>query len=525
MYSTSYADEEKRLYKRLAFWIGGGALALVLVISIWFQGLGVIGLFDVLIRNTGVTLGVLALIAGVVLFLVAFNRGWNLATIIGIGVGAAVLFASPLVFGGYLTAHQYASDVKQVDEKVDYADRAPWTVSNAFASRDQGDIIGDRLAVNYTPAGKDAKAADGNGTSRYTTLIEGRSALGMTGYAGVQSLNMPTTGVIPNDASSYCEFDGQNSGKRLGAFWPWVNLNWSIKSQKPAAHWNKDDAYGYCNSDGDPVVVVPLWKYEGFFFPTKAPNGAMVYTDGTLEHYSAKQLKDEGIAGATYPRSVAAEQRESINGGGSLADWWGSRYGYDTTSKDDEDTNSENEEGNVASNTEFTVITSGEDMEYVTPLNPRGSSQSLTAVSSVQATQTSDGRAPVVVNKNPDLPSTSTLATSIRESSINGDNQWTSRWASGMTIYEILPAQNGHWVASIGQGQAVSYRADIAPDGTIVVTNSDTGQKSGSDNDKESKDSVTKSSGKDLKDMSDEELYNLIHDATDELEERNNSSN
>lgn len=538
--------EDKRTLKLFALGVAG-VIAVILFFPIWNSGLGVIGFFDTIIRHVAVTggivLGLAALGFATFIFMRESNRAekasnsrYNrygdrktddeltdlgparfMASKLWLGIGVVVagvaLIVAPLVLGGYATASQYADGVKTVEEPVNYADRAPWTVSDAFSSRDQGDIIGDRVDVNYVPASRDADAADGEGLSRYTTLIKGRSAFGAVGYAGVQTLDMPTTGVIGNKASHYCEFEGADSGKRLGAFWPGVNMNWSITSKMPAAHWDKDDAYGYCN-DGTPVVVVPIWKYEGFLFPTKAPNGAMVFTEGKLNHYNAEELAEEGIAGPTYPRSVAASQRKAINAGGTLADWWGSRYGYDTTEKDDEDTNAD-------AVSEFTMITSDGEMRYVTPLNPRGSSQSMTAIVSIPAVQTKNGLAPTIVNTSPDLPSTSTLATSIKESSVNGDSAWTNRWASGMMIYEILPAQDGHWVASIGQGQAVSYRADIAPDGTIVVTNSDTGQ--ASDGKAEDKDSVTVKSDKALKDMTDEELYETIREATDELESRNST--
>src|SRR5699024_12146335 len=83
------------------------------------------------------------------------------------------------------------------------------------------DIIGDREGVHYVPAARDAEAVDGEGTSRYTTLVKGRSVLGLTGYQAIQTLQMPTTGPIPSEASSYCEIpDGMND--RLRAFWPSV---------------------------------------------------------------------------------------------------------------------------------------------------------------------------------------------------------------------------------------------------------------------------------------------------------------
>lgn len=491
-----------------------GAIALVLAFPFWFSGLGFIAFLDSIVHHLAYVVAVL-LIVGAILASLFFWERVKRPLLLAIGGGIAVIAGIGIfVTSGYGTATQYASAVTEVDEPVNYADRAPWVVSDSYSNRDQGDIVGDRVGVHYVPASKDSDAADGAGTSRYTTLIDGRAPIGLHGYEGIQTLNMPTTGTIPSDASSYCEMpEGMND--RLGAFWPGHNLNWNINAKKPNAHWNKDDAYGYCDGD-DPVVVVPLWKYEGFWLPTKTPDGAAVYKDGNVTLMDSEKLAEEKIQGPTYPTSVAEAQRKSINAGGSLFDWWGYRYGYDTTEKDDEDTN----EG---ATTEFTLITADGEMQYVTPLTPRGTSQSMTAVSYVPAVQTKEGRQPIVVNTNPDLKSTSTIATTIKESSVNGDNAWTTRWASGMTIYEVLPAQEGHWAASIGQGQAVSYRADIDPDGKITVTNSDTGQSSDKDSE-EAEESVTVDGGKPLSEMTDEEVYDLIHEATDELEKRNSST-
>lgn len=425
----------------------------------------------------------------------------------------------------YLVGKAYTAGSTTQKTTTNFADRAPWTVSNNFAQRDQGDVIGDRLGVHYVPASADSKATAGDGagtgTSRYTVLVKERGMLGTGGYEAVQTLTMPTTGVIPSDASSHCGLpDDMND--RLGSAWPWHSLSWAIHSKGLFLHWNEDDAYGYCSTSGVPTIVVPLFGYEGFWNVTEVPKGAAVYTPDGVQIMTADELDHAGIQGPTYPRSLATKQREAINAGGSLTDWWGSKYGYDLTdAEDDEDTNNEN-------SSEFTLITADtKAVQYATPLTPRGSSESLTAISTVPARQSKNReREPLTINTSPDLAATSTLETSIKESSVHGDNAWTTRWSAGMRVYEILPAQNGHWVASIGQGQAVSYRADIAPDGTVTVVNADTGQSSDSEADGGSKatDSVTVRGGKPLSEMSEAELLKLMQDATTELQKRENSS-
>lgn len=482
----------------------GIAVALLILIGIpgWFSGLGFLAAYDTAFR----ILGPIFLIIGIPLLLTGAGYLFEKPIATGAGIVLTLGGAGYFIVGhDYLVGHKYAEDTVAVEEVTSYAERAPWNVTNSYAQRDQGDIIGDRDSVHYVPASQDSKAADGEGTSRYTTLVEARAFLGMAGYEAVQVLGMPITGTIPGGSSTYCEFPDHMESK-LDTFWPWHSLSWDIHAKAPLAHWNTDDAYAYCAGD-EPVVVVPLWEWDGFLWATKVPNGAAIYSSEGVQILSAEELVEEGIEGPTYPRTVAERQRDTINSGGSLADYWGKRYGYETTSKDSEDTNGEN-------NTEFTLVTTGGEMMYVTPLTPRGSSQSITAVSEIPAQQSEHGREEIRINTSTDLPATSTIMTNIKESSVDGDNAWTTRWASGMSVYEVLPGKDGKWIASIGQGQAVSYRAEITPEGAVTVTNTE--RKSAP----EDEESVTVESDKPLAEMSDSELLTLIQQATEELQER-----
>ena len=518
-------------------WITLGLIlvALAAIPVIWFKGLGVLAVAETLLRDKFYLLALVAL--PVVIALLCWGRSealkdglrpserqahpvakklteWGtIATLVALVGGAYAFAVHP-----YVVAKSYTTDTTTVNEQTSYADRAPWVVANNYAQRDQGDVIGDRGSVHYVPAPQDAqaKAGDGagEGTSRYTVLVKERGVLGTGGYAAVQTLTMPTTGTIPGNASDFCKIpDGMS--KRLETIWPWHALSWSIHAKAPFAHWDNDDAYGYC-ADGKPQVIVPLFKYSGFWNVTKVPNGAAIYDESGVRVLSAEELAQANIEGPTYPRTIAAAQRSAINAGGSLMEWWGSKYGYDLTDDDEEDANGEN-------SSEFTLVRpENHELSYVTPLTPRGSSQSITAISAVPAVQQGAGRAKLVINTATDLPATSTLVTAIKESSVKGDNAWTTRWSAGMGVYEILPARDGHWAASIGQGQAVSYRADIAPDGKVTVVNAETGQSS--DRGKASNDSVTVKSEKPLNEMSEKELLDLIQQATGELQKRQSAN-
>lgn len=497
--------------------LAGIVLLIIFGIAFWFAGWGFIAALETLTRP----LLPLLVVVGIPLAITAFfglkayygvSRRSGLFTTLAV-VGAVGAIAGTVYLGARLSYENdqiYSQNIKTVEVTSNYADRAPWTVANNYAQRDQGDIVGERDAAHYVPAPTDAQAEDGVGTSRYTVLIEGRAPLAQTGYAGVQTLNMPTTGTLPSGVSSTCTTP-ENMDKRLGNFWHQHNLGVDIAAQRPNAHYSKDDVYGYCDGDS-PVIVVPLWKYEGVWHVTKAPAGIAVYTEDGVKVYDEAETAKLDIQGPTYPRSLAEIQRSSINGSGTWGEWFGKSYGYETTEKDDEDANKDN-------TTEFTMISGDGKMDFVTPLTPRGSSQSMTALAEIGAVQTGKGRNEVVINTSPQLPATSTITTSIKESSVHGDSNWSTRWSSGMAVYEILPGKDGHWVASIGQGQAVSYRADIAPDGSVTVTNSDTGASSGEGTDTTTE-SVTVPGSKPLSEMSDAELLDQIDQATTELQRR-----
>src|SRR5699024_11681024 len=140
----------------------------------------------------------------------------------------------------------------------------------------------------------------------------------------------------------------------------WHSMSWSIHAKAPLAHYDTEDAYGYCDGE-DPTIVVPLFKYEGFWALKKVPAGAAVYTTDGLRVLSGEELVEEGVEGPTYPRSVAITQRKAYNSGGGWGSWISDRYGYDLTDKDTEDANA----GNTS---EFTLIGDDGTMQYVTPL-------------------------------------------------------------------------------------------------------------------------------------------------------------
>ena len=417
------------------------------------------------------------------------------------GVGFVIALIYMFAVQNYITYHAY-SQRAQVTESVStsYNDRAPWVVANSYAARDQGDNVGSRGDVNHVPV-------PGGESSRYTTIITGRGFMGMTGYDSVREFDLPKVGTIPQTASSTCNMP-TSMDKRWDTFWPTRSLERELSFKAPLSHWSMEDLYGYCK-DKKPVVVLPLWKYEGFWTVTKVAAGAAVYDESGLRVLSPKELVAEKIEGPTYPGSLVKTEREALTAMGSIGDWYANRSGYELTNKDDND-------ANIANNSDFTLVGTDNKLYYTTPLTPRGTAQNIVALMVAPAQQipgSNNGKYRIETSVN--LPATSTIENNLRSVSVSGDNDWTTRWAAGMKVYEIVPNKNGHWSASIGLGQVVNYRADIAPDGSVSVTRTDGGVPS-----KKPEDTVTVQGGKPLSEMSKEELARLIKSATDELAKR-----
>lgn len=409
------------------------------------------------------------------------------------GIGTLVGVAAATIFGfayqGYVVDHTYAQRIEVTESVPDLTDRAPWVLADTYASRDQGDDVGDRGRVRHVPVA-------GSATSRYTTLITGRDAMGRVGYSSVRVYDLPKTGPIPQGAATSCEVP-ESMTKRWGAFWPTRSLNREMHLANPLLHFDESDLYAYCK-DGSPVVVMPLWRYEGWFVVTKVAAGVAVYDTEGFRILDNEHVSE--VEGPTFPQSLAARLRSSLPASGSWSDWISKRGGYDTSDKDSGDTNA----GNT---TEIGLVGTDKNFRYVTPLTPRGTSQNLTALLHVDART---GRA--VVSTGLNLPATSSIENAIRSASVSGDPNWATRWSSGMRVYEMVPASGGHWVASIGLGQVVNYRADISPDGSVTVTNTD-GTATG-------KPTVEVNSGKPLSQMTEDELVALIEAAAKELRNR-----
>ena len=427
-----------------------------------------------------------ALIAGV-LAAVLLTRENGFGFLLG---GAAVVW---LIAGGiglnYMQGHKLSESVVVTDKSpndVSFRERAPFDVAVATSKRTLGDTTGDA-----TGTVKALPSAGDNG--EYTTSVIRRGMF--KGYESTQVLTPPLFGGSSSKDVRFCEFD-PTAELRFGGAGFNNNLDRAIGLRVPlGTNADKDDAFVVCDGD-TPKLYAPLTKQKGFAVTTRVPAGVAVYNGKTGD------LKiEENYSGnlPVYPASIATAQRESSKDSGSFFDSLFGRAGFEDTGKDGDDPNGENR-------AEFGLSTAdGKKHQYVTPLNSRGSSSSIIALGVGDGSTVKNGELNTFnVYKYPkDAPrqANSAVAASITGEVLGGYK------AQGLTVFEIAPAADGKWVASIGKSQSILYRAVIDEAGVITLT----------DETKSDGESAEVDAGKPLDQMSPEELKRLGERVLDEL--------
>lgn len=403
-------------------------------------------------------------------------------TVVCAGVSILLLFVAP-----YWQANRYAGSIQESTTHIDYQYRAPFVVAEQLANRDLDQVIGDRVGAHAV------QTAERPG--QYTSLVVRRGF--MQGYEAVQVIQPPLVG-SQSSTSTACLMDTSHTLK-LDGWTPWNDLGRAISFQRPLSWWNEKDVYGLCAGE-TPVVVVPLTTLDGFWpLLTERPDGVAVYTGGEVTIHAADAIPAD-LPGPTYPRSLAAAQRESSLASGGFWDYWFNRVGYDTAGAGADDPNAENA-------ADFSLVNDAGQPHYVTPLTPVGSSESLVALSQVSSRQSGIQLNPVhVFSYAQPRPALSTS-----ENRIRSDFSDLPGWASGMRVMEITPAAKDTYVASIGQNQVVTYRMLIASDGSVSILDKAGGAPTGN---------APASPEEDTSQLSTEELQRRIKAYTDELVKR-----
>lgn len=443
------------------------------------------------------------------------TSGTRMAIAVGTSVALSLGAFAYLATSGYYRAHIYNEDAMTVvEEQVpDYADRVPYDVALSTASRNLQNTTGDLKSPKFL--------ADAGTNGEWNALITRRGFA--TGYESVQVSQIPNYGLGQAKDVSFCQFPEGEQMQWNGGMW-WNSLKRSLYSQtSPSVRVSDGSVYAYCQGD-TPVVVMPLQRTEGFWVTHEVPFGVATYSDGKIQILTDSADIAE-IPGPTNPQDLVAAQRKALAATGSLWDYVFDRSGWYASDSDGGSTqvDSEGKETTRYNNpSEIQLSRENGGSDFVTPLTPPGSSESIVGVSVSNAKMTTPGKLePIVVHTYANGNTRS--ANSAVSDNIKSQYSTLSAWANGMQVYEIVPQADGNWVASIGQQQSVVYRAIITREGTITLhtatgvvsegasgaTNADDGSVVGS-----------VSTGVDVSSLTDEELTQLIKDAADELASR-----
>lgn len=392
---------------------------------------------------------VLAAVLAGVLWTLAYSKESNvstaLASILSVGVIGAVIWS---FFGyAYTFNKQYVSTVEYTDGAVEsFEDRAPFDVANAIAYDSMQNTTGDATTVRYV-ADQDT----------WTMPVIRRGFA--PGYESIQQTVIPLFGTAQSKDTTFCEFDPNNTLQMRGGL-PHNDLPRSILWNVPL-NVSLDQEYGYCNNENEPIIVVPLIATEGLFPAKQVAYGVAVYNgvSGDLDILTDAEDVAE-IKGSTYPTTLERVQVSSLTASGSYWDFLFKRSGYEDVTKDG---------ANPTPNpTGIQLIDSATNEPVrVTPLTPRGSSTNIVAMSSQSATYNGDKLNTITVNRW-ENGKTRNANSSVADN-IKSQHSSLSDWANGMEVFEIVPGQDGNWVATIGKERSIVYRATITQEGVITL--------------------------------------------------------
>lgn len=427
------------------------------------------------------------------------------------GVAALSMFLIIPVQSFLNTAGTYNST--QISTTADaaslsFTERVPFDVADAVSDRSLGDTLGNSTGtVKAIPM-----------SNEYTTSVIRRGMF--QGYESVQTMKLPMYGAAnTNNDVTFCKYS-ENAQLRLGGMGLNNNMEMRIYQQtSPSTLLNSSDAIAFCKAKDEPVLYVPLTKLDGGLFPHRVPGGVAIYNGKTGELKIENDVRNAPVP--VYPMSLAADQREALVAGDGLMDFIFKRAGFETTSKDKDDPNAGN-------NTEFSMKTATSDGKglYVTPLTPRGSSSSIIGLSTIDSNNVENGKLnPLGIHRyeeNKTRDANSTVSATIVSTVLEGYK------ANGLTVFEVVPAKDGSWTASIGKNQSILYRANIGVDGHTVTLTDASGSETKGDLGSQPADSgnpsdgkaATPSTNKPVSEMSPEELKSLADSITSELAKR-----
>lgn len=415
------------------------------VLGLWYWVWGIEFLRNLWIGTLPILPAVLVIVGAVGAFIFAYFLDGGLRALAVIaGVALVGWFIWLCAVMGYDTAHNYAVSVEVTETATpEFAERAAYEGAQASQNANLQNTAGEATSIKIL-------AGEGE-NGEWNTLVNRRGW--QVGYESIQVLDIPLYGQITPGNVAFCDFN-ENAALHFGGALPHNNLGRMIlMNLPPNATYDQEDTYGYC--DGDvPMVVAPLKYLDGFYAATWKYYGIAVYNGETGDFQIITDEKEIlRYPGPVYPLSLARDTLNAYQAGGDYWSYVQNRFGYERP----------------YGNAEISLRYAGTDkVAFVSPLTPRGSSESIVALAVVPNREvTVNGRNTVTIhtfsNSNVRDPFDTV------DQTIRSNYSYLTDWASGMEVFEIVPRTGTTWVASIGKAQSINYRAYITADGTITM--------------------------------------------------------
>lgn len=424
-----------------------------------------------------------------------------------IGVTFGVIGLVIILFGSFSTSFfnasaTYNASTVKIEKSADtlsYDERVPFEVATAVSSRSLGDTTGEANgSIRAIP-----------GTGEFSTMVVRRGFV--QGYESVQVMGLPLYGSFDmKEDVSFCKFDADKAGQRFGGGWFTNSLSmraYNAVGMNPLTFIHANDSFSVCDGD-TPVMYIPVVKMKTNGFTSyDVPAGVVIYNGKTGAITYEADFKLDGKP--VYPQSIAEAQLNSVRASQGYNDYFFGRAGFETTSQSDEDDVNGSNNGNFA----LSPADSGK-AEYVTPLTPRGASSSVVGIAQSKADTVENGKLnTLIINKySTSRQAPSTVASNIVSGVLSGYK------SSGLTVFEVIPSIDGGWTASIGKNQNILYRAVISADGdTELFSDPNAGKTDSNDNENTVVENTT---GKNVSEMTNDELRTLANSILDELATR-----
>lgn len=235
-----------------------------------------------------------------------------------------------------------------------------------------------------------------------------------------------------------------------------------VRARYDGMYWALSDAYGFCDADNAPVIVLPM-KMDAYSGARTVEVPAGVITvrgsqsgEAVIEYLPS--VSKGQIPGPVYPLSIAAKQREAINWSAGHK-WADSGFGF-------EPVKIASNEGNQSEYVLRSML--DESTYYVTPLTARDSkSEAIVAASFIASNSVTKGqlnliRVQVHQEDEEGILTEQDLERRARDILRAVDPAFLNKGQDG-ELQEFIPAADGTWAAFAVQSGQPRYLLRIRP--------------------------------------------------------------